>query len=581
MTYDFMFSRALELHQDGRFAEAEQLYRQILETAPKNPDILNLLGLVAQARGVHNEAVTLFYKAIKISPDHAPYRFNLALSLAELGKPHEAIEAYQKMLALTPDVKEAWYNLGQLHKTLGNFQTAASCFHKAAALDKTYAEPLVGLALLSDAPEKDLNALLFLFPDCAEAHYQLSVICLEQNRYKEALAHARSALELAPESTDACLAAAFSCLKLKDDASARDYFAKTYAINPKSVPALAGLAAIASREREFDKAEALFVKALELAPNNTEALINYADMLYQTGRLLEAVETSRKAVLLAPDNPAVSNNLGIICKDLKDFDEALGLFFNAYKKSPQTEEFSVNIYETLLLLHREKPQEAEQIAANWLKDSPENIFAQHLSAAFNGQSDNNGDSQFSQKLFDNFALSYEQTLKKLNYRLPEIIKECIGTPRGLVWDLGCGTGLIAEQLKSEEISFIGVDISAAMLDIARSKNLYKELINSDIFDFLNNPPAPPPALIIAADVFCYMGSLEGVISRCAPCPLCFSVEKSEKDGFSITTDGRYKHNKDYVNNLLTKSGYAEITIKEAVIRLEDGKPVAGFVFMAR
>ena len=42
MTYDFMFSRALELHQDGRFAEAEQLYRQILETAPKNPDILNL-----------------------------------------------------------------------------------------------------------------------------------------------------------------------------------------------------------------------------------------------------------------------------------------------------------------------------------------------------------------------------------------------------------------------------------------------------------------------------------------------------------------------------------------------------------
>ena len=59
MTYDFMFSRALELHQDGRFAEAEQLYRQILETAPKNPDILNLLGLVAQARGVHNEAVTL------------------------------------------------------------------------------------------------------------------------------------------------------------------------------------------------------------------------------------------------------------------------------------------------------------------------------------------------------------------------------------------------------------------------------------------------------------------------------------------------------------------------------------------
>lgn len=68
------------------------------------------------------------------------------------------------MLALTPDVKEAWYNLGQLHKTLGNFQTAASCFHKAAALDKTYAEPLVGLALLSDAPGKGFERPSLPFP---------------------------------------------------------------------------------------------------------------------------------------------------------------------------------------------------------------------------------------------------------------------------------------------------------------------------------------------------------------------------------------------------------------------------------
>lgn len=581
MTYDFMFSRAIELHKNGRFAEAELIYRQILETAPENPDVLNLLGLVAQARGVHNEAVNLFYKAVKISPRHAPYQFNLALSLAELGKPYEAIEAYQKMLAFEPDVKEAWNNLGQLHKSLGNFQAAVACFHKAAALDSAYTAPLVGLALLSAAPEKELNALLSRFPDCTDAHYQLSAICLEQDRGKEALAHALSALEAAPESADACLAAAFACLKLKEDPSAQDYFEKALEINPKSVPALANLAMLASRNHEFDKAEKLFGETLALVPDNAEALINYADMLYQSGRLIEAVETYRKAVLLAPDNPAVSNNLGIVCKDLKDYDEALGLFFNAYKKSPQTEEFSVNIYETLQLLYREKQQEAEKIAANWLKDSPRNSFAQHLAAAFSGQADCTGDSQFSQKLFDNFASTYEQTLKKLDYRLPRIIKQCVGTPSGLIWDLGCGTGLVAEQLKSEANSFIGVDISEAMLDIARSKKLYQELINSDIHDFLKNPPSPLPSLIIAADVFCYMGNPEGVISRCAPLPLCFSVEKSEKDGFSLAADGRYKHNKDYINNLLTKWGYSEIIIEEAVIRFEDGNPVIGFVFMAR
>ena len=101
-----MFQQALALHEQGRFDEAESLYRQILQTAPDNPDVLNLLGLVAQAKGVHNEAVELFYQAIRKAPAHAPFYFNLALSLDMWGKPYEAIDAYQKALKLKPDIKK-------------------------------------------------------------------------------------------------------------------------------------------------------------------------------------------------------------------------------------------------------------------------------------------------------------------------------------------------------------------------------------------------------------------------------------------------------------------------------------------
>lgn len=58
MSYDLILRQALKLHDEGRLDEAERLYRQILETAPDHPVVLNLLGLVAQSKGLHEQAVS-------------------------------------------------------------------------------------------------------------------------------------------------------------------------------------------------------------------------------------------------------------------------------------------------------------------------------------------------------------------------------------------------------------------------------------------------------------------------------------------------------------------------------------------
>ncbi len=60
MSYDLILRQALKLHDEGRLDEAERLYRQILETAPDHPVVLNLLGLVAQSKGLHEQAVSFF-----------------------------------------------------------------------------------------------------------------------------------------------------------------------------------------------------------------------------------------------------------------------------------------------------------------------------------------------------------------------------------------------------------------------------------------------------------------------------------------------------------------------------------------
>jgi len=52
---------------------------------------------------------------------------------------------------------------------------------------------------------------------------------------------------------------------------------------------------------------------------------------------------------------------------------------------------------------------------------------------------------------------------------------------GPVLDIGCGTGLTADALlKRVRVAIDGVDFSAAMLDRARSRGIYRELIEADV-----------------------------------------------------------------------------------------------------
>ena len=50
------FVQAVGLHQSGRLAEAERLYRQILQTDPRHPDALHMLGVLAMQSGQHQAA---------------------------------------------------------------------------------------------------------------------------------------------------------------------------------------------------------------------------------------------------------------------------------------------------------------------------------------------------------------------------------------------------------------------------------------------------------------------------------------------------------------------------------------------
>lgn len=472
MSYDLMFQQALALHEQGRFDEAESLYRQILETAPRNPDVLNLLGLVAQAKGIHNEAVELFYKAVCEAPTHAPFYFNLALSLDLWDKPHEALDNYRKALKIDPGIKEAWNNIGTLCQKLGQAAEAETAYRRAAALDSEYAEPRVNLARM----KKDLSELKALakrFPHDALSLYFLADEHYRAGEYDLAAEYAAQASANAPTDAEIKILSGLICLAQENTAEARICFQKALALDPRSVPALVNLANLETAAGEYETAEKHYKRALELSPQNLDAHINYADMLYRQKRLPEALEEYRTAVVIDPGIPEISNNLGVILKDIGEYEEALGLFFNAFNQRPETGEFSVNIAETLTLLHGQEPETAVKIAQNWRRQAPDNAFAVHICAALQGKLENENNQIYVEKLFDNFADNYELVLQKLDYGVVRSLRNFTGPVEGTLVDLGCGTGLAGLAYQAAGTRLVGVDISEKCSPRPAKRNLQK------------------------------------------------------------------------------------------------------------
>lgn len=89
-----------------------------------------------------------------------------------------------------------------------------------------------------------------------------------------------------------------------------------------------------------------------------------------------------------------------------------------------------------------------------------------------------------------------------------------------ILDLGCGTGLAGAWLKDYAKTLIGVDISEAMLSVARKKGLYQELYELPLLDYFNDIVSVVNSsilntfdVIVAADVFAYIGDLSEIIPK--------------------------------------------------------------------
>ncbi len=204
--------QAVALHNAGRIAEAEKVYRDVLQKDPRNADALQLLGLIEHQRGNNERAVELIRKAITIRP-RAEFLVNLAQAQKALGRTQESLESTQRAVQMAPNIPEAWNNLGSIFKDLNRTAEAADAFRKAIALRPNYAVAHSNLgnalAQLGDAKEAEasLRRAVAVDPNHAEGYSNLGHLLTMLGRLEESVLLCRRAIALKPQ-----LGAAYSNL---------------------------------------------------------------------------------------------------------------------------------------------------------------------------------------------------------------------------------------------------------------------------------------------------------------------------------------------------------------------------------
>ncbi|MCB1914972.1 MAG: tetratricopeptide repeat protein [Rhodocyclaceae bacterium] len=377
-----------------------------------------------------------------------------------------------------------------------------------------------------------------------------------------------------------------------DDGIAR--IRRAIALVPDFVDFHVNLGNVLLEARRIDEAEAEYHEALRLDPGCARAWNNLGAIHDARAQPAEAEQAYLKAIELDPRLTNAHNNLGLIRWQRGDIEGAIeccGAAIGIAPEDPDGHRFLGIVYATHGL-----PEKAAEAFRRWVELDPDNPAARHHYAAVCAEQEpDRASDEYVSYTFDRFAASFEEKLRNdLQYRAPDRLKTALEDrlppPGGQfeILDAGCGTGLCGPLLAPWRRRLIGVDLSAGMLEQARTKGCYDDLHQAELTAWLHST-AQRFDVIVSADTLCYFGPLDKVFAAAGSAlvpggMLAFTVERLTDPAPGATTrlsaNGRYQHDPDYVARALAENGFTAVEVEPVDLRLEGGHPVRGLVATA-
>ncbi|HXJ02368.1 MAG TPA: tetratricopeptide repeat protein [Micropepsaceae bacterium] len=341
---------------------------------------------------------------------------------------------------------------------------------------------------------------------------------------------------------------------------AQQFFGNAMRLNPGFAEGWCARGLALLQLRRPEQALPCFEQALALKPGFLDAQSSRATALLELKRPADAVAGFDRALAIDPRHAISWNNRGNALAAMGRFDEAIGSYDRALALMPDIPQAKENRDNALFELKR-----ANRCPPGYMRN-----------------------------LFDNFAQHYDETmLGRLGYAahlhlrtLADRVLPSMGVPWRIL-DLGSGTGLVGETFKDLATGgrLDGIDLAPRMIEAARGRGIYDDLILGDIETVLA-APGPRYDLILAADTMIYIGDAQptfrGVASRLVPGGFfLFAVESKEGEGWEQTPMHRFRHSESYLRQLAHDTGLDFVDIMPCTLRHEASVPVPGFAVALR
>ncbi len=280
---------------------------------------------------------------------------------------------------------------------------------------------------------------------------------------------------------------------------------------------LASTLALAAQKSAFmtDRAIALAEKTMARHGPTVALLLHVSGLHFRRGAKFEALATAERAVSLFPDSRPARQNLSVallMCGREADALAAYAATLKPYRARPSAGGAKV-------------PRQYAKLAAGYDDNALHQLFSE---------------------------------------RMATFIADTIGsTADARVLDAGCGTGLLGTHLKAARLT--GIDLSSDMIEKARTRNVYHQLIEGDLVGAMAKL-RDRFDLVVSSCVLYHIADLSPFFRESARLlvpggRLFFSVDPAPDDmDIGESVPGEYAHSRAYLRRLAAEHGLSEAAI---------------------
>ncbi|OAI18555.1 hypothetical protein A1507_09380 [Methylomonas koyamae] len=296
---------------------------------PEQPDVVEMAGVVYMLNGSFEKAQPLLESAVKLSPERVSAHYNLALLYEKLKQSKSGISEIEKALKLNPSHVPSKFVLARLLAATGQLDLARNILKELE---------------LSNAGSVQIPELK-------------GRIAVGQNKFEEAVAHFKSALNKQPDNPQLVMQLAFALIAdKKSDAGygvLRDWIGK----HPNDISVRVTLADMLLGKSQFDEAEKYYTQVLELQPGRLDVLNNLAWLLSEKGELNKAIDLAEKNYNSAPKNPLVVDTFATILLKKGMAEKAAELLRDAVSLAPDNTAIKYHLAQSLVDTNNDEAKE--------------------------------------------------------------------------------------------------------------------------------------------------------------------------------------------------------------------------------